>query len=438
MEKKNFALLIHGKVGAWVVLGASLVLTLGAYLMSSSAIEQRKIDRFQSRSKEIEKAIIDRLRVYEQVLWGASAFVHSSEKLTRSRFKEYVDGLRIEKYWPGIQGIGYSIPVSAEEKESHERGIRREGFPQFKINPKGVRDTYSSIIYLEPFDWRNRRAFGYDMWSNPVRREAMRRARDEGVAAASGMITLVQETQDDVQPGFLLYIPVYQAHELPKTVEERRQSFSGWVYSPFRFHDLMKGILGSSDEFIEFEIFDGKNMSPETLLFDTNHSIGLAGQEGIEELVRKVELNIQGRIWTVFFSRPKEEAFSAEDILPIAVVSAGVIVDLLLFYVIFSMYFMNQKIETLAKARTRALEEAKQDLEKTVKDRTREIQNSRVELEKTVAQRTKELEAKIEELESFNQVTIGRESKIIEYKEKINELMIELGREPPYKIADQS
>ncbi len=40
-----------------------------------------------------------------------------------------------------------------------------EGFDEYRVYPSGERDTYQAIIYLEPFDWRNRRAFGYDMYS---------------------------------------------------------------------------------------------------------------------------------------------------------------------------------------------------------------------------------------------------------------------------------
>ena len=95
------------------------------------------------------------------------------------------------------------MPVRAEDKAAHIESIRNDGFPEYTINPPGERDEYSAIIYLEPFDWRNKRAFGYDMWSNEMRHNAMARARDTGQAATSGIITLVQETKQDVQRGFL-------------------------------------------------------------------------------------------------------------------------------------------------------------------------------------------------------------------------------------------
>ena len=63
----------------------------------------------------------------------------------------------------------------------------------------GKRSVYTSIIYLEPFNKRNQRAFGYDMYSEPVRREAMDKARDENIATIAAKIILVQETGKEVR-----------------------------------------------------------------------------------------------------------------------------------------------------------------------------------------------------------------------------------------------
>jgi hypothetical protein len=40
-----------------------------------------------------------------------------------------------------------------------------------------------------------------------------------GAPAASGPVRLVQEIDKNVQPGFLIYMPVYQGGEVPTTLE---------------------------------------------------------------------------------------------------------------------------------------------------------------------------------------------------------------------------
>src|SRR5690606_16254373 len=118
----------------------------------------------------------------------------------------------------------------------------------------------------EPFIDRNLRAFGYDMYSEPVRREAMERARDSGLPALSGKVTLVQEFGPEVQAGFLIYLPIYANGVTPVTVDARREALLGFVYSPFRAHDIMDSIFSDSLSDVDIELFDGAPLA-DTLLF---------------------------------------------------------------------------------------------------------------------------------------------------------------------------
>ncbi|NQU63174.1 MAG: CHASE domain-containing protein, partial [SAR324 cluster bacterium] len=352
----------HNPVTAWIILITSLVLTVGAYFLSASFVQKRVEDRFSFRTTEIESAIKDRLQIYEQALWGGVGLMNASQSVSRQEWAKYVETLEINHHWPGIQGIGFSIPVQPAEKQAHIGNIRADGFPEYLIKPEGTRDLYSAIIYLEPFDWRNQRAFGYDMWSNEMRRKAMTYARDEGVAATSGIITLVQETKEDIQRGFLMYLPVYQTKTIPKTLQEKRERFEGWVYAPFRAGDLMKGIAGTKDLNIEFEIFDGETMSQETLLFDSNSELHLNRSQPNQGFQKTVRITLQGRLWTLYFSTPDTFLENSEMNLPRLVALAGGFVDLLLFYVIYSLYFINKRAEKIAKEMTQELRNATQEL----------------------------------------------------------------------------
>ncbi|MCB1160782.1 MAG: methyl-accepting chemotaxis protein, partial [Leptospiraceae bacterium] len=55
-------------------------------------------------------------------------------------------------------------------------------------------------------------------------------------------------------------------------------------------------------------------------------------------------------------------------------------------------------------------------------------------LDQAVKEKTKELEKRMKELEEFNSVMIGREKRMIELKQKINELSLKLGEAPPFDI----
>ncbi|MGI1679922.1 MAG: CHASE domain-containing protein [Cellvibrionaceae bacterium] len=332
--------LIHGSWTGWLILAISLSLTVVAYFVARNLSYEQERKRFEYRSDEIQNAITERMRVYEQTLYAAAAMIDSHDGfITRDEWRKFVAAMRINENWPGIQGLGFAVPVESEKKEIFEQGVRDEGFPEFKISPEGVRDEYTSIIYLEPFDWRNQRAFGYDMWSNEMRRQAMQRAREERVAAISGIITLVQETKTDVQKGFLMYWPVFH--------EENKQ-FLGWVYSAFRANDLMSGILGDYDPNIEFEIFDGETVKKDSLLFDTNDFFSQGEMKFSPVFSSEKIIELQGRPWTIYLSTPVSYSVNRENRSSQYVLIGGIIIDILLFYLIYSLFSINKKAQQIA------------------------------------------------------------------------------------------
>lgn len=363
IQRRQIIGLFHNVYTAWIVLLIGFVVTGAAWYTSNEFVNENAELRFETRTKEISTAIRARMAEYEQVLWGGIGLFRASKEVDRSEFKLYVDALGLQKNWPGIQGIGFSIPLTPEQKLDHILSVRAEGFPTFNIRPEGERDTYTSIIFLEPFDWRNKRAFGFDMWSNDMRREAMTRARDTGEASTSGIITLVQETGTDVQRGFLTYLPLYRIGMPTNNIENRRAAFVGWVYSPFRMGDLMKGILGDGETNVEYEIFDGSNLTKEALLYDSNDIFHAEDAEHANVSSRTANLSLQGRSWTIVYTAGGNQLTEAERAQPTIVAAAGLVVGLLLFYIISSIALMQRRAEALAQDMTEDARGARSELE---------------------------------------------------------------------------
>ncbi len=336
--------IFHNSFTAWIVLSVSLVLTAAAWYVANNFVNERAHDRFVFQVDDLETAIKQRMLEYESVLRGGVGLFHSSKNVDRSEWAAYVENIDIEAYFPGLRGFGYSQWITPAEKNAFEESVRNEGFPDFKIKPEGTRDAYSSILFLEPFDWRNQRAFGYDMYSNEVRREAMQKARDSGNAVISGKVTLVQETNEDVQAGFLMYLPLYEKGPSPTTEAERREKLRGWVYSPFRMKDLMRGILGAEKSGLSFEIFDGTKITEEAMLYDSEpHShdeLGLTAhvKAAADDVFSELrQINLSGRTWSVFVYTLPDYLSTSEDIQPTLVAVGGIIIDILLFLVILSI-----------------------------------------------------------------------------------------------------
>jgi CHASE1-domain containing sensor protein len=250
----------YNKLTSVIALIVFLALTIILYFNIENNNHEIAAREFDYRAQEIKTAIEHRMNEYRQVLRSGAGLFEASDTVSREDWKRFVETLNINESYPGIQGVGFTKRVQPKDLNRHIASVRKEGFPDYKIWPEGKRDEYTSIIYLEPFSGRNLRAFGYDMFSEPVRHRAMREARDNGRTAVSGKVILVQETGKGVQSGFLMYMPLFKRNMPVNTLEERRNALLGYVYSPFRMNDLLKGILGKDLPDVHLQIYDGKKI----------------------------------------------------------------------------------------------------------------------------------------------------------------------------------
>ncbi|TSA56987.1 MAG: response regulator [Methylophilaceae bacterium] len=138
-------------------------------------------------------------------------------------------------------------------------------------------------------------AFGYDMYSHPVRHAAMQKAIDSGEATLTSKVKLIQENGKHEQAGFLMYLPIYRNGTNNETLSERREHILGWVYLPFRMNDLMHGLFGEHAADLHIKIFDGTSMSNEALMYDSNGS-----KQALKMPLSKTpQLQIAGHPWTI-------------------------------------------------------------------------------------------------------------------------------------------
>jgi CHASE1-domain containing sensor protein len=265
----------------------------------------------------VQNGIDSELETYTGLLQGAAAlFAANDNDVTRDKFRKYVSMLQIRKYYPGIQGIGYSARIPAEAvKDYTVSDAKGRSQDDFHIWPQYAREEYHAIVFLEPSDKTNDSAVGYDMYTDDIRRPAMQRARDEGVPVATGRVTFIEEVDQTKQPGFLIYVPVYKGGVTPDTLPERRDKFIGFAYSPFRADLLFPGI---GDEKIpnrvDFAVYDGTKAVPENLLYD---SAPKKPKNYHPRYVTQRSLEIAGEPWTVVFSsRPEFEQISGQNLAP--------------------------------------------------------------------------------------------------------------------------
>ncbi len=293
----------------WLVLAASLFVTLQLWYGARQEAENALRGAFQARVDDASRRIEQRMLDYEQVLAGVRGLFAASDTVERKEFSAFVEALNIEKNFPGVQSVGWVPMITAAQKAAHIAAMRREGFKDYTILPAGERALYAVVVYVEPFSGRNMRAFGQDHYAEPIRRATINQARDSGLAGISGKVRLAQETDQRVQAGFQMALPVYKSGVTPNTMAERREQFAGLVGSSFRMDDLMRGILGAKARDIDIEIYDGEEITEQALMYNAD---GMQhGQARSQARIQSVKtLEIAGHTWTlVAHSQPAFEAY---------------------------------------------------------------------------------------------------------------------------------
>lgn len=313
----------------YLVLLLALLLTVAAAYYIAVTDQAKGRLRFDNLVQQSNDRITTRLNAYISALRGVGGLLAAAPNLDRDGFHVYVDRLRLSANYPGIQGIGFSRRLDPADRAAFVASVRRQGIPAFRLWPERERDEYHAILYLEPLDKRNQAALGFDMFSEPVRRAAMERARDTGRAAASGKVTLVQEIDEQKQAGFLIYLPIYRGGALPATVAERRARLVGFAYCPFRADDLFENIVGTqTDPPLAFRLYNGATPTPDHLLYRSDRKRAYTDYR--PSFTAQASLPIGGRTWSVAYATLPAFERTGVHFAPTALIT-GLVISLVLF-----------------------------------------------------------------------------------------------------------
>jgi PAS domain S-box-containing protein len=335
------------------VLSITLLTSYEAWRIAAQDLEHERRLYFDFRVRQLVQSIEQRLQTYEQMLYGARGLFAASGLVERNEYREYVSALNLDQRFPGIQGVGFSLWIPKIEKDRHVADMRKQGFADYDIHPTGEREFYSSIIYLEPFSGRNLRAFSYDMFSEPTRNRALSYARDNNSLGVTGKVKLLQETEQDVQAGFLMYLPVYKKDLPHDTLEQRRANIMGWVYAPFRTKDLMAGIGGEQEGDLGLEIFDGDEVNEENRMYGSSPPASLP-----PILTSRQQIELAGHPWTLFIhAEPNFQARVDQD-KPLLIAGSSVSLSLLLSLLTWQLVNSRSRAMALAQNMTAELRES--------------------------------------------------------------------------------
>ncbi|WP_170294734.1 CHASE domain-containing sensor histidine kinase [Roseospira navarrensis] len=191
-------------------LGGAAVVGLGV----EEAEQARASADFRSAVALGAEAVRDDATAALDRLVAAQAFWTARPDSTASDFHQFVRG------FPGIDPGGplraVALAPRVDRRDAtgflahmaHEtQTLRAIGYPPFRIWPDSDTALGFPAIYVEPPEARQG-VLGYDMFTNPARRAAMRRAAGEGRVIASAPVLLTQD-RPEPRSSVLLVAPLY-------------------------------------------------------------------------------------------------------------------------------------------------------------------------------------------------------------------------------------
>ncbi|MFM7314436.1 MAG: CHASE domain-containing protein [Cyanobium sp.] len=285
----------------WAVLGAGLLLTL-VVCSVHWRLQQREHTRLErALADDISVALTNRLNTHLAILDAVVGLFNAGDGIHAEAFGRFYASLDVRhRHLSGIQGVGFAVLVPPGGTAALEEEMQQQGQPDFRVRPIGPRSLTTAIVFLQPQNWRNERAMGFDMASEATRREAMAQAVRTGETVLSGPLRLMQETSDNPQVGTLLYAPVYRQSTAPLTSEQARwRQLRGWVFSPLRMGDLLGDALRSVQNperaGAHLVVYDGLQPVDRRLLYNIR---GVGPGETLDHPTW-VQLTIGSRDWLI-------------------------------------------------------------------------------------------------------------------------------------------
>lgn len=247
---------------------AIIAITALSVFSIESNVRGREAAQMRTYAQSVASALERRGNSFSSYLRAGAALFSSVEEVDQRVFRQFVSELRLDVDYRGAEGIGWIavIPRTAEAEFVGRARIDQPGFPAIRPRSGASLPRLGIVTYFAPDTLRNRSFLGLNMYSDPVRAEAMDEARRTVQPTASGVVDLAnigEGPPEQSQPGFLIFMPVYGGEPLTRDSEN---SLSGYVYAPFDASEFLEAAVdtGAPSEF-GLSLYEGPTAS-ETLL----------------------------------------------------------------------------------------------------------------------------------------------------------------------------
>ncbi len=280
------------------IVGLFSVVLIASY--ANYSFNEKDKYRFRILTKEFLNTIYDRISNHLIILRGLEGIYRNNNSINYSQIENYANSLQVLKYFYGSLGIGYIPKVTQAKKDIFINDIREEYDPAYDIFPQSSNSFYLPVAYLSPKSLSSSFAVGYDMLSDPLRKDALMQASVSGLPILSSKVYF--KSAKEISPpayGFLIFMPIYDEQlNHYQSFDKNMDNLVGYVYSPILSREFFKDIFKKGyEKYIELVVYNS-SLGKDEVLFQTETSIETCSEcDIIQE-----EIEVLGNKWTLRFT----------------------------------------------------------------------------------------------------------------------------------------
>lgn len=327
---------------AYLILTLGIAATVFGWRYAQRQVEEKLNTLFQTEKIRVINHLAQAVTQQHEVLRSFQNLYGSSVQVVRDMFELYA--AVPAKMYEGVVSITYAPSVKDAGKAAFMEYARNEGYWTYAIKPEGSRAEYYPIEYIVPFE-SNSHYLGFDLNAMPELSGTIERAKRDGRITG----TAIQTLPGNDEPTLLLIAPIYQAHRVPKTEEDRVKNFLGLCIVELHLKRFLESAIGNVIDTarIAFAAYEMVSNGSDILLFESPGG-------GSAILAEDEEIRIGQVAWRLHFDANPKLALDVNTSFPYVLLASGVIASTFLFGFLLSLISSRGRALDLAERMTRS------------------------------------------------------------------------------------
>jgi len=240
----------------------SIVMLIAVLAFSVWKDLQHAEEKLNQHSQQLYKDLSDNINDINAVLSSFVALHNTVEIIDAEQFSQYANEML--RNYPRIHAIKLLTKVDNDYRKVFIDQMREDRIPTFDIiegnhdisdswRPALKRPFYFPLTAMEPLLPERIIEMGFDLYSNPVYRQAIDMAIDSGKAVSAASVKIMNGDN-----GYIVLKPVFSGRVLPESKYERRSQVLYIVAVLMKANDLLTSI--KTRKGLKIELYKNNNI----------------------------------------------------------------------------------------------------------------------------------------------------------------------------------